>query len=277
MVRASRIDDERQRAWRPRDADGACNRQRSTRVSTCRHYWRRVWRAHGGPRLAACPGTGDVNRPAQLPSVSASALSGRDRGAVARRHRLRRSAPSCDDSATSLQVLLGKVTGIDIGDKAVLIDGRRVAFDQLIIATGARHGYFNHEEWEKWAPGLKKIDDATEIRGRILLAFERAESTNDESERQRLLSFVIVGGGPTGVEMAGAIAELARVALSIDFRNIDPKSARVILVESGSRVLAHFPESPVCGRETRAREARGRGTPWVSRQPLRSGGSCHRQ
>jgi NADH dehydrogenase len=143
----------------------------------------------------------------------------------------------------NITVLLGKVTGIDIGDKAVLIDGRRVAFDQLIIATGARHGYFNHEEWERWAPGLKKIDDATEIRGRILLAFERAESTNDESERQRLLSFVIVGGGPTGVEMAGAIAELARVALSIDFRNIDPKSARVILVESGSRVLAHFPES----------------------------------
>ena len=143
----------------------------------------------------------------------------------------------------NITVLLGKVTGIDIADKAVLIDERRVAFDQLVIATGARHGYFNHEEWEKCAPGLKKIDDATEIRGRILLAFERAESTNDESERQRLLSFVIVGGGPTGVEMAGAIAELARVALSIDFRNIDPKAARVILVESGSRVLAHFPET----------------------------------
>jgi NADH dehydrogenase len=143
----------------------------------------------------------------------------------------------------NITVLLGKVTGIDIADKAVLIDERRVAFDQLVIATGARHGYFNHEEWERCALGLKKIDDATEIRGRILLAFERAESTNDESERQRLLSFVIVGGGPTGVEMAGAIAELAHVALSIDFRNIDPKSARVILVESGSRVLANFPEA----------------------------------
>jgi NADH dehydrogenase len=143
----------------------------------------------------------------------------------------------------NITVLLGKVTGIDITGKAVLIDERRIAFDQLVIATGARHGYFNHEEWERCAPGLKKIDDATEIRGRILLAFERAESTSDESERQRLLSFVIVGGGPTGVEMAGAIAELARVALSIDFRNIDPKSARVILVESGRRVLAHFPES----------------------------------
>jgi NADH dehydrogenase FAD-containing subunit len=122
----------------------------------------------------------------------------------------------------NITVLLGKVTGIDIADKAVLIDERRVAFDHLVIATGARHGYFNHEEWERCAPGLKKIDDATDICGRILLAFERAESTNDESERQRLLSFVIVGGGPTGVEMAGAIAELARVALSIDFRNVDP-------------------------------------------------------
>ena len=143
----------------------------------------------------------------------------------------------------NITVLLGKVIGIDIAGKAVLTDERRVAFDQLIIATGARHGYFNHEDWEVHAPGLKKIDDATEIRGRILLAFERAESTSDTSERQRLLSFVIVGGGPTGVEMAGAIAELARVALSIDFRNIDPKSARVILVESGRRVLGHFPES----------------------------------
>jgi len=143
----------------------------------------------------------------------------------------------------NITVLLGKVTGIDIAGKAVLIDEKRVAYDQLVIATGARHGYFNHEEWEAHAPGLKKIDDATNIRGRILLAFERAENSSDERERQRLLSFVIVGGGPTGVEMAGAIAELARVALSIDFRNIDPKSARVILVESGRRLLGHFPES----------------------------------
>jgi NADH dehydrogenase len=143
----------------------------------------------------------------------------------------------------NITVLLGKVTGIDIAGKSVLTDERRVAYDQLVVATGARHGYFSHEEWEQFAPGLKKIDDATDIRGRILLAFERAEMTSDEGERQRLLSFVIVGGGPTGVEMAGAIAELARVALSIDFRNIDPGSARIVLVESGSRVLARFPES----------------------------------
>jgi NADH dehydrogenase len=143
----------------------------------------------------------------------------------------------------NITVLLGKVGGIDIAGKAVLIDEKRIAYDQLIVATGARHGYFSHDEWEQFAPGLKKIDDATNIRGRILLAFELAESTSDENERQRLLTFVIVGGGPTGVEMAGAIAELARVALSIDFRNIDPGSARVVLIESGLRVLARFPEA----------------------------------
>jgi NADH:ubiquinone reductase (H+-translocating) len=140
-------------------------------------------------------------------------------------------------------VLLGKVTGIDVPGKAVLTDQKRVVYDQLVIATGARHAYFNHEEWEQFAPGLKKIDDATDIRRRILLAFERAENSTDEREQQRLLSFVIVGGGPTGVEMAGAIAELARKALSTDFRNIDPRSARIVLVESGSRVLASFPET----------------------------------
>jgi NADH dehydrogenase FAD-containing subunit len=140
-------------------------------------------------------------------------------------------------------VLLGKVTGVDVAGKAVLIDERRVTYDQLVIATGARHAYFNHDEWERFAPGLKKIDDATDIRGRILLAFERAENSSDERERRRLLTFVIVGGGPTGVEMAGAIAELARRALSTDFRNIDPRAARVVLVESGSRVLAAFPET----------------------------------
>lgn len=140
-------------------------------------------------------------------------------------------------------VLLGKVTGIDIAGKAVLIGERRIGYDQLVVATGARHAYFNHDEWERFAPGLKKIDDATDIRGRILVAFEHAENTLDGLERRRLLTFVIVGGGPTGVEMAGAIAELARKALSTDFRNIDPRSARIILIESGPRVLAHFPET----------------------------------
>ena len=149
----------------------------------------------------------------------------------------------------NITVLLGKVGGIDVGGRAVLLDKTRIAYDQLIVATGARHGYFSHDEWEQFAPGLKKIDDATHIRGRILLAFELAENTRDETERQRLLTFVIVGGGPTGVEMAGAIAELARVALSTDFRNIDPGSARVVLVESGSRVLARFPDTLSAGAQ----------------------------
>jgi NADH dehydrogenase FAD-containing subunit len=161
----------------------------------------------------------------------------------------------------NITVLLGKVTGIDIAGKAVLTDERRIVYDQLVVATGARHGYLSHEEWEQFAPGLKKIDDATDIRGRILLAFERAEMTSDEGERQRLLSFVIVGGGPTGVEMAGAIAELARVALSIDFRNIDPGSARIVLVEAGCAFSHTFPRLYQRSQSVRSKS-------WASRSAL---------
>jgi NADH:ubiquinone reductase (H+-translocating) len=139
-------------------------------------------------------------------------------------------------------VLLGKVTGIDAEGRAVLIGERRVPYDYLIVATGARHAYFGHDEWEPFAPGLKKIDDATDIRRRILLAFEQAENAADPSERQALLTFVIVGGGPTGVELAGAIAELARKALVAEFRAIDPRAARVVLIEAGPRLLPAFPE-----------------------------------
>ncbi len=145
-------------------------------------------------------------------------------------------------------VILGRVTGIDTGAREVLIVGhdpgseRRVAYDQLIIATGARHAYFGHDEWEEIAPGLKKIEDATDIRRRLLLAFERAEAARDPDERAALLTFVVVGGGPTGVELAGAIAELARMALAADFRHIDPRQTRVILVEAGPRLLPAFPE-----------------------------------
>ena len=113
----------------------------------------------------------------------------------------------------------------------------------LVIATGARHAYFGHDEWEETAPGLKTIGDATEIRARILTAFERAEVTEDPALRRKLLTFVIVGGGPTGVELAGAIVELARKAISRDFRNIDSATARVVLVEADKRLLAAFPES----------------------------------
>ena len=139
-------------------------------------------------------------------------------------------------------VLLGRVTGIDKTAQCVEVDERRIPYDTLIIATGARHGYFGHDEWEGVAPGLKKIEDATVQRRRILLAFEEAESAIDPEERRRLLNFVIIGGGPTGVELAGALAELAKVALAMDFRNIDPRDARIILIEAGPRVLATFPE-----------------------------------
>ncbi|WP_374306628.1 NAD(P)/FAD-dependent oxidoreductase [Dongia sp.] len=140
-------------------------------------------------------------------------------------------------------VLMGRVQGIDRQRRVVTVDQDEIAYDQLIVATGARHGYFGHDDWEAVAPGLKKIDDATQIRRRLLLAFEQAESTSDQNLRKALLTFVVIGGGPTGVELAGAVAELARQALVDDFRKIDPSQARVLLVEAGPRLLAAFPES----------------------------------
>jgi len=139
-------------------------------------------------------------------------------------------------------VHLASVTGIDPEAGSVMTDRGALPYDYLVLATGARHAYFGHDEWEDYAPGLKKIDDATELRRRILIAFERAETETDRHERERLLTFVIVGGGATGVEMAGAIAELARKALAADFRNIDPRDARIVLVEAGTRLLPAFDE-----------------------------------
>ena len=143
----------------------------------------------------------------------------------------------------NVSVILAQVTGIDVARNEVLAEGRRIPFEQLIIATGARHAYFGHDDWAAYAPGLKTIDDATYLRRRILLAFEKAETEPDAAERRRLMNFVIVGGGATGVEMAGAIAELAKRALAADFRVIDPRSARVILVEAGPRLLPAFDAS----------------------------------
>ena len=145
--------------------------------------------------------------------------------------------------AANVQVLLGRVTAIDKAARTVTLEDRTLGYDWLVLATGARHAYFGHDEWEAVAPGLKKIDDATQIRRRILSAFEQAEAGGDAKARRRLLTFVVIGGGPTGVEMSGAIAELARVALRHDFRNIDPREARIVLVEAGPRVLAAFPET----------------------------------
>jgi NADH:ubiquinone reductase (H+-translocating) len=145
-------------------------------------------------------------------------------------------------NSPNVRVALGKVEGIDLEAREVVSDRVRLPYDYLILATGSYHSYFGRDEWAAHAPGLKRIIDATEIRKRILLAFELAELATSENERRRQLTFVIIGGGPTGVEMAGAIAELARYTLARDFRNIDPGSARVILVEAGDRLLRAFPE-----------------------------------
>ncbi|HEX5047170.1 MAG TPA: NAD(P)/FAD-dependent oxidoreductase [Gammaproteobacteria bacterium] len=139
-------------------------------------------------------------------------------------------------------VLLGEVTGVELGAHRVQLRDQALPFDYLILATGSTHSYFGHEEWASIAPGLKSIDDATHIRRRILRAFEAAEMENDPARRERWLRFVIVGGGPTGVELAGTIAELAHHTLAKDFRRIDPRAAKVTLIEAGPRVLAAFKE-----------------------------------
>jgi NADH:quinone reductase (non-electrogenic) len=139
-------------------------------------------------------------------------------------------------------VLLGEVVGVDANRRVVELEDRALPFDYLVVATGSTHSYFGHDEWKPFAPGLKSIDDATEIRRRILRAFEAAEMETDAARRERLMRFVIVGAGPTGVELAGTIAELARFTLASDFRRIDPRSAKIVLVEAGPRVLAAFKE-----------------------------------
>ncbi len=141
------------------------------------------------------------------------------------------------------KVMLATVTGLDTERREVLADGLNLPYDYLVVATGATHSYFGHDAWAPFAPGLKRVDDATLVRGRVLEAFERAEVAANEGERRRLLRFVIVGGGPTGVELAGAIAELARVGMAKDFRNFDPATAEIILVQAGPRLLPAFPES----------------------------------
>ncbi|HEX5725222.1 MAG TPA: NAD(P)/FAD-dependent oxidoreductase [Longimicrobiaceae bacterium] len=140
-------------------------------------------------------------------------------------------------------VLMGEVADVDAGRRCVLLaDGRRLEYDFLVVSTGATHAYFGHPEWAPVAPGLKTIEDATEIRRRFLLAFEAAEQEDDPEERRALLTFVVVGAGPTGVEMAGAFAEIARHSLVKDFRRIDPTTARIVLLEGGPRLLAAYHE-----------------------------------
>jgi NADH:quinone reductase (non-electrogenic) len=142
----------------------------------------------------------------------------------------------------NVEVILAEVESVDVDAKKLKIVDLELDYDYLILATGARHSYFGHNEWEKLAPGLKSLEDAIELRRRILLAFEYAEKITDEAARRAALNFVIIGGGPTGVEMAGAIAEISRYTLAKDFRHIDPSEARVILIEGTPRLLAAYPE-----------------------------------
>ena len=143
---------------------------------------------------------------------------------------------------SNCRVLLAEVTGFDVAGKCVLLGDERVAYDTLVIAAGAGNNYFGKPEWERHAPGLKSIEEATEIRRRILSAFEAAERLGDKSPRDAFLTFVVVGGGATGVEMAGAISELARHSMRHDFRTLDPGAARIVLVEGHDRILPPFPE-----------------------------------
>jgi NADH:ubiquinone reductase (H+-translocating) len=140
-----------------------------------------------------------------------------------------------------ITTLLGAAAGVDTAAREVLLeDGGRIRYDSLVLATGARHAYFGHDEWEPFAPALKTLEDATSIRRRILLSFERAERESDAALRHAWLTFVIVGGGATGVELAGAIADLAYVTLPDEFRHIDTRKARVLLIEAGARILPTF-------------------------------------
>jgi NADH:ubiquinone reductase (H+-translocating) len=142
------------------------------------------------------------------------------------------------------RVVLDRVYGVDTKHKRVILgDGEPMSYDWLVLATGARHSYFGRDDWAPFAPGIKTIEDATAVRRKVLMAMERAETETDSVKRHALLTFVIIGGGPTGVEMAGAIAELARQSVSKDFRSITPHCAKIILIEGGDRLLASFPEA----------------------------------
>ncbi|HET9372298.1 MAG TPA: NAD(P)/FAD-dependent oxidoreductase [Vicinamibacterales bacterium] len=156
----------------------------------------------------------------------------------------------------NLRVWLAEATRVDVDRKVVVLTDGELPFDYIIVAAGAAHSYFGHDEWRPLAPGLKTLEDALDIRKRVLLAFEQAERSRDRQEQRGLLTFVVIGGGPTGVELAGALAEISRHALANDFRDIDPESARIILIEGGSEVLSAYPDS-LSGFARRALERRG--------------------
>ena len=156
----------------------------------------------------------------------------------------------------NVSVWLAEATGIDVARKVVTLADGEVSYDALIVSAGSAHTYFGHDEWQPHAPGLKTLEDALDIRRRILLAFEQAERTTNRVAQRRLLTFLVIGGGPTGVEMAGALAEISRHALANDFRAIDPESARIILIEGGRDLLPSYPD-PLSAFARRALERLG--------------------
>jgi len=145
--------------------------------------------------------------------------------------------------ADNVTVLLAPVERVDLAARRLVLDRGEIGYDALVLAAGASHSYFGHDEWEVFAPGLKTLEDALEIRRRVLLAYEAAERERDSAEQRALLTFVVVGGGPTGVELAGALGEISRQTIARDFRLIDPTRARIVLLEGGARLLSAFPES----------------------------------
>ncbi|MGA2247033.1 MAG: NAD(P)/FAD-dependent oxidoreductase [Verrucomicrobiota bacterium] len=156
----------------------------------------------------------------------------------------------------NVTIFMEPVVDLNLSKREVVLQSKTLAYDYLVLALGGRNNYFGHPEWEQFAPGLKTLDDAVRIRSRVLLAFERAENTEADAEHLRLLSVIIIGGGPTGVELAGAFAELARRVLVHDFRHIDPAQAHIILIEGGPRILLHLPED-LSGSATRQLEKLG--------------------
>jgi NADH dehydrogenase len=152
----------------------------------------------------------------------------------------------------NVSVLMDEVVGFDLAIRRVMLEHNQLDYDYLVLALGGCTSYFGHPEWEAFAPGLKSMDDALRIRSRVLLAFERAEDTSDAAERARLMTFAVIGGGPTGVELAGAFAELARTVLPRDFRRIDPSKARIVLIEGfGSRGADRFAGESTSGKTDR--------------------------